>query len=437
MLRPTITLLLSLLSCAVALGENFRVGPAANRGEPKRLVHDHLMRLAYEALDRRDAAFEKLKTPEDVAAWQESRRHIFLQALGGFPPRTPLKARVVARQQRDGYRLEKVIYESQPGLFVTALMYLPASKPPYPGVLVPCGHSDNGKVHDTYQRECILLAKNGMAALCYDPIDQGERNQLPGPSNKPQAGGTVAHCLAGVGSILLGRNTATFRVWDGIRSLDYLESRDDIDPRRLGCTGNSGGGTLTSYLMALDPRIACAAPSCYLCGFRRLLGTIGPQDAEQNIHAQIALGMDHADYLLMRAPRPTLMCTATHDYFDVVGAWDAFRQAKRVYTRLGVPENIEIAEADEKHGFTVLLRQATVQWMRRWLLKIDAPVVEPAFPLLADKDALCTPQGQVMLLDGRGAFSTSIATRRRSSPPPGGHSGAAWPRGLRLAKSAA
>ena len=316
------------------------------------------MRLAYEALDRRDAAFEKLKTPEDVAAWQESRRQIFLGLWADFPPRTPLKARVVARQQHDGYRLEKVIYESQPRHFVTALMYLPAAKPPFPGVLVPCGHSDNGKANESYQRVCILLAKNGMAALCYDPIDQGERCQLPGLAGKNRGGGTVAHCLAGVGSILLGRNTATFRVWDGMRSLDYLESRADIDPRRLGCTGNSGGGTLTSYLMALDGRIACAAPSCYLCGFRRLLETLGPQDAEQNIHAQIAFGLDHADYVLMRAPRPTLMCTATHDFFKIDGAWNAFRQAKRVYTRLGAAENIAIAEADEQHGFTVLLRQA-------------------------------------------------------------------------------
>ncbi len=399
-MRSALTLLLVMLICAAASGEDLRVAPVAGHGEPKRLVHDYLMRLASEALDRRAAAYEKLKTLQDVAAWQESRRQFFIQSLGGLPARTPLNARVVARQQRNGYRLEKVIYESQPKHFVTALLYLPVSKPPYPGVLVPCGHSDNGKAHEPYQRVCILLAMNGMAALCYDPIDQGERCQLPAPLGKPQAGGTVAHCLLGVGSLLLGRNTATYRIWDAIRGLDYLESRADIDPRRLGCTGNSGGGTLSSYLMALDDRIACAAPSCYLCGFRRLLATIGPQDAEQNIHAQIAFGMDHADYLIMRAPRPTLMCTATHDYFAVDGAWDAFRQAKRVYTRLGAPENIEIAEADEKHGFTLLLRQSAVQWLRRWLLKIDAPVIEPAFPVLGDKEALCTPQGQVMLLDG-------------------------------------
>ena len=151
----------------------------------------------------------------------------------------------------------------------------------------------------------ILLAKNGMASFCYDPIEQGERYQLLDDGGKPLVGGTTAHSLVGVGSTLLGRNTATFRVWDGMRAIDDLQSRQEIDPQRIGCTGNSGGGTLTSYLMALDPRIVCAAPSGYLCGFRRLCETIGPQDAEQNIHGQIALGMDHADYILARAPKPT------------------------------------------------------------------------------------------------------------------------------------
>ena len=210
----------------------------------------------------------------------------------------------------------------------------------------------------------------------------------------------MAHCILGVGSLLLGRNTATFRDWDGIRGLDYLESRADIDPRRLGCTGNSGGGTLTSYLMALDGRIACAAPSCYLCGFRRLLATIGPQDAEQNIHAQIAFGMDHADYVIMRCLRPTLMCTATHDYFAVDGAWDAFRQAKRVYTRLARRKTSRSPRPTSSTASPCCCDRCRREWLRRWLLKIDAPVIEPAFPVLRDKEALCTPYGQVMLLDG-------------------------------------
>src|SRR5204862_2010382 len=121
---------------------------------------------------------------------------------------------------------------------------------------------------------------------------------------------------------------ATYRVWDGIRSLDYLAGRPDIDPKRLGCTGCSGGGTLTSYLMALDDRVAVAAPSCYLTSLERLFATIGPQDAEQNITGQVAFGLEHADYVLLHAPRPTLMLTGTRDFFGIQAAATTFRGAR-------------------------------------------------------------------------------------------------------------
>ena len=384
-----------------AVAEDLTVLPAGVEGvAPQQMVHNYLLRLAREALARRDAEYEKLKTPEQIAAYQQRVQQSFVAALGGFPERTPLSPQVIAKEDRDGYRVEKVIYESQPRHYVTAVLYLPSAKPPYPAVLVPCGHSNNGKASEPYQRVCILLAKNGMAALCYDPIDQGERYQLLDQQGKPLAGGTVAHCLAGVGSIMLGRSTATFRVWDGMRSIDYLQSRPEIDPQRIGCTGNSGGGTLTSYLMALDGRIACAAPSCYLTSLGRLVETIGPQDAEQNIHAQIARGMDHADYVLMRAPKPTLMSTATRDFFDIRGAWDTFRQAKRLYTRLGFAERVDLIETDQQHGFSTQLRVGAVRWMRRWLLHADDAITESEAKIASDKEMQCTPGGQVMLLEG-------------------------------------
>src|SRR5207253_7664132 len=123
--------------------------------------------------------------------------------------------------------------------------------------------------------------------LCYDPIGQGERIQLLDKDGKPAISrGTDEHDMVGVGALLIGSSTATYRIWDGIRSLDYLAGRAEIDPKRLGCTGNSGGGTLTAYLMALDERIGCAAPSCYITSLERLFATIGPQDAEQQITGQ-------------------------------------------------------------------------------------------------------------------------------------------------------
>jgi dienelactone hydrolase len=399
--RPLLVVAVVLASLSQAVAEDLTVLPnEIGGGAPAEMMHEYLMGLVEAALDRRDTEYEKIKTPQDVVAHQKGMRQFYVDQLGGFPERTPLNAKVVEKRDGDGCRIEKVVYESQPRLFVTALLYLPKTEPPYPGVLVPCGHSGNGKASEAYQSVCILLAKNGLAALCYDPIEQGERYQLLDEKGKPLAGGTTGHSIVGVGSTLLGRNTATYRIWDGMRSIDYLQDRPDIDPKLIGCTGNSGGGTLTSYLMALDERIACAAPSCFLTSTRRLLEVCGPQDAEQNIHAQVSGGMTHADYVLMRAPKPTLMCTATHDFFPIDGSWATFREAKRIYGRLGFAERVDLIETDARHGFSTQLRVGTVRWMRRWLLKIDDAITETEPTILTDEEALCTPRGQVMLIEG-------------------------------------
>jgi dienelactone hydrolase len=367
-------------------------------GPPRQLLTRLLKQQAAEALDRRQTAYEALKTPEQVAAYQERLRKQFLEHLGAFPERTPLNAQVVGTVKRDRYHVEKLVYESQPHHYVSADLFLPDGDPPFPAVLLPAGHSADGKLEN--QRPAILLALHGIAALCYDPIGEGERYQFLDGDGKPRYRPTTEHTLLAAGCVPLGRNTATYRVWDGIRSLDYLAGRKDIDPKRLGVTGCSGGGTLTSYLMALDERVACAAPSCYVTSFRRLLDTIGPQDAEQNVHGQLAFGMDHADYLLLRAPRPTLLLASTRDFFDIRGTWDSFREAERCYTRLGFPERVALVETDAQHGYNKTQREAMLRWMRRWLAGKDEAVTEPEFETVPGKDLLCTARGQTLLLDG-------------------------------------
>lgn len=275
-------------------------------GVPKtKMMSEFLKKQAMAALDKRKAAFENLQTNEDLKQWQEERRAFFLRQIGGLPERTPLNPQVTGVLERDGYRIEKLYFESQPGLHVTGLLYIPNGEGPFPAVLHPTGHSASAKNRDLYQEASIVIAKAGCAVLCYDPIGQGERKQITWSDGKPVAS-TMQHSLIDYGAHLLGSNTAQIMIWDGMRAIDYLQSRPDIMPDKIGCTGISGGGTNTSYLMALDDRIVAAAPGCYLTGFRSLLNTIGPQDAEQNIHEQIAFGMDHADYVLMHLPKPTL-----------------------------------------------------------------------------------------------------------------------------------
>jgi dienelactone hydrolase len=360
----------------------------------ERFLKDEASRL----LAARKRQVAAMKTAEQIHARQESLKASFRKSLGDMPERSPLHPQVVGTRQEQGYRVERVLFESRPNHHVTGLLYLPDAKAPVPGVLVPCGHTANGKAGESYQRVCILLARNGLAAFCYDPIGQGERVQKLDSEGKPaiRQGSTTEHTLAGIGAILVGRQAASYRVWDGFRALDYLAGRPEIDPARLGCTGNSGGGTLTSYLMALDDRIAVAAPSCYISSLERLFATIGPQDAEQNITGQVALGLDHADYVTMRAPKPTLLAVGTRDFFDIQGSWDTFREVKLIYGRLGFGERVDLFESDEEHGFTGPRRVASVRWLRRWLLKIDDAITEPELPTATDEQVQCTTTGQVL-----------------------------------------
>ncbi len=383
--------------------------------KPAALFYASLQQRAYAALDRRVAELASVKTPEQAAAYQQRLRKAMIEQLGGFPERTPLNAQTVGTIEADGYKIEKVLFESQPGHHVTANFYLPAGAGPFPAVCVSSGHSRTGKTADYNQRFAIAMVRAGIAALAYDPIGQGERSQILTPEGKPQfTSTTTEHFLVGVGSILVGKNTATYRIWDGMRAIDYLCSRPEIDASRIGFTGCSGGGTLTSYVMALDERVVCAAPSCYLTTFRRLIETIGPQDAEQNIFGQLAAGIDQTDYVLMRAPRPTIISATSGDFFDIQGSWDNYRQAKQFYGLLGFPERVDLVEAPGGHGVTPTNLLGIARWMRRWLLNKDDAISLERLDTRKEAELLCTERGQVLLLSGeRSVYDLNVAIEEK------------------------
>ena len=382
---------------------------------PRKMLSTFLLAEAQKQFDARRAEIAALKTPADVERRQVMLKSRMIEALGGFPAKTPLKPQVVGKEKRDGYRIEKVIYESRPNHHVTATLYLPDGKGPHPGCLMPIGHSNNGKAAESIQRGAILLVKNGIAVLTYDPIGQGERRQLLDDSLKAAIpNSTNEHTLVGVGALLVGTSTATYRIWDGIRSLDYLESRPEIDAKKLGCTGSSGGGTLTSYLMALDDRIVAAAPSCYITSLERLFATIGPQDAEQNITGQVALGIEHADYLTMHAPRPTLIAAATKDFFDIHGTKTTFREAKQIFGIFNQSERVDLVEYNTGHGYPKPQREAVTRFMRRWLLDKDEAIVEPEIAVVKDAELQCTRSGQVLEdFKGKSAFHLNAELEKK------------------------
>ena len=360
-----------------------------------------------------DAAWRETRTPEAFAARQREMRDRMIAAIGGLPERTPLNAKTVAVVPRQGYRVEKVLFESLPGVYVTGLLYLPdaaAFPGPRPAFALTCGHSVNGKGSADYQRACVLAAHAGIASLIYDPMEQGERSQT-----KRGPGICGGHNRIGVSASLLGWSMARFRIWDAMRALDYLASRPEIRADRLGMMGNSGGGTMTSLVMALEPRLRAAAPSCYLTSLREVCEHMGPQDAEQNIFGQLTFGLNHAGYILLQAPTAICVCCCHDDMFTFKGTMDTFRTVHAAVDPLGWPERFAMADVPGPHGWKESIRTASIAWMRRWLAdETDAiPLKMPEYRMLdadfninrvdhgLDAPAYqVTPKGRVLDLPG-------------------------------------
>jgi cephalosporin-C deacetylase-like acetyl esterase len=385
----------------------YQVLPAEHEAtDPSQLLKNYQLKEAKKQFDARRAEIAQITTAGQLEARRKKIGQQLLAINGPFPAKTPLHARVTGKIDCDGYTIEKVIYESHPGHHVTANLYLPEqTDPPVPGVLVPCGHSRLGKAYPSYQKICISLAKNGMAALIYDPIGQAERRQILNDQGRPAVGPAIEHHAAGVAGNLVGLGAANHMMHSGMRGIDYLLSRPEVDGQKIGCTGNSGGGTLSAYLVAFDDRILAAAPSCWLTTQEKMFETIGPQDAEQSFPNQTAMGIEHADFLTLAAPRRVLMCLATYDEFDIEGSKETFAEAQRLYELLGVGQNVEYFEYPDKHGFSLPRRQAAMRFLRRHLLGKDDNLVEPEMEVQDAKTLQCTSGGQVLWeLKGRSLY---------------------------------
>lgn len=367
-------------------------------GNANTLLLDYLLQQLDKHYDARRKTIEQVLTSQEkLLKYQQELRRKYHKLLGRFPEKTPLNACVTGVIECDGYRIEKVTYESRPNHHITANLYLPATgKGPFPGILVLCGHWANAKTIKEHQSICSLLAVNGMAALVVDPVSQGERYQLLTSDGKPaNRGGTLSHTLLDIGANLAGTDIVAYEAWDNIRSIDYMVSRQEIDPEKIGCTGASGGGTQTTFLMALDDRIKAAAPACYICSVESNLKTLGSPDGCQQLAGDNALGIEQVSYLTMRAPKPTLIIAAERDFFPISATRETFKEAQRVYTTLGFPDHVAMFTADAEHGFNKAMREAAASWMRRWLLNDDRPVSEPEFTLHKENDLWVTTTGQV------------------------------------------
>ena len=339
--------------------------------------------------------------------------------VGYLPDKTSLNAQSVGtiHVPNEDYYIEKIIYESRPGHHVTANLYIPTDlEGPVPGVLIACGHTSNAKAYDQYQKAAILTAKNDMVALIFDPVCQGERLQL-----YDSFVGCNAHIQQGAGARLLGINNGTYEIWDAVRSLDYLISRPEVDGDKIGMAGQSGGGTQTALMMAFDDRIDVATPVCFISSFKAATEAIGPQDDEQHFSNQGTYHFEHSDYINLFAPKPVRVIAPTQDFFPIAATRETYAEVSKTYDLLGAPDAVDLFTWEDEHNWTQPAREASVQWMKQWLLDDASPVVEPDnLQVLPDATLRCTQTGQVKtsysdektVVDFNLKYANSLQTQR-------------------------
>ena len=265
----------------------------------------HQIDTAWKLDELRKARYDAVRTETDLLQVQRETRLKLLDIIGGLPEeKTPLNPLITGTIRMDGYHIEKLIFESLPGFHVSALVYVPDGAQAHrPAVLVACGHAATGKSYPAYQKICGRLALRGYVVLCWDPVGQGERSQFWDTARAESRYNRICgeHAVMGNAAYLAGANLARWEVWDGIRALDYLFTRPEVDSTRISITGSSGGGFQTSFIGALDRRIGVVVPSCYISSLPMRMNNrifVDPDsDPEQDVYRVIDLKLIKVSYL--------------------------------------------------------------------------------------------------------------------------------------------
>ena len=354
-----------------------------------------LNHLAQKQLDGRERAIAAIRTPADADRRKAMVRARLTELIGGLPQYNgPLNARVTGRLQSDTHTIEKVIFESLPGFYITANLYRPNTPGRYPAILVPSGHTQEGKPE--VQVLAANLAAKGFIALAYDPIGQGEREQtyLPQLGRALSGGGGNEHLELGARNLLIGESVARYFIFDAKRAVDYLVSRPDVDPDRIAVTGCSGGGAITTYVGVFEPRVKAAAPGCSINSFRTLFTGPTP-DSEMSLPAFLASGLDAADFFEVAAPLPWLMMSTTEDYFIPESARAVYTEARRWYELYGAGDRVQFFVGTGPHGTPRDSREAIYRWMIRWLADGKGDPTDRPVKLYSNLELQVTRSGNV------------------------------------------
>ena len=369
----------------------------------------HQLDRAWAQDEARRARFAAVHTEADLFGLQRELRAKVMGIIGGLPTeRTPLNAKVTGTLARDGYRIERLIFESLPGFHVTASLYLPDGPAGRkPAVLVACGHAPTGKAYPAYQEIAGRLARRGYVVLVWDPVGQGERSQFWDRAKGQSRYNLVCgeHAVLGNLATLAGASLVRWMVWDGMRAVDYLLSRPEVDPAHIAVTGTSGGGFQATWLGALDERIGLVAPSCFVTSLpMRMANRIfedPDSDPEQDPAGLVAEGVDHPGLLLLAYPRPVHVAAAVKDFFPIEGTRRTVRELQAIYGAFGHGDRFALAEGYHGHQYSAENQEAAFAFLDRWVGKAATVGLASVSPL--EPEALrCTPTGQVRVdLAGR------------------------------------
>jgi pimeloyl-ACP methyl ester carboxylesterase len=409
--------------------EAFRVLPPADAPGPQ--ISSYLLyqtQLAWHQDQLRQERWSQIKTESDLLRLRAELKKSLLDAIGGLPTeKTDLHATITGRIAGNGYHIEKLLYQSLPGFYVTALVYVPENGDKiHPAVLVPAGHATNGKDH--YQALSERLALRGYLVISWDPVGQGERSQFWDAKAKKSRYNLVCgeHGVMGNLAYLAGANLARWEVWDGMRAVDYLLTRPDVDGERINITGTSGGGTQTALLGALDDRIKVIIPSCYITALpmrveNRIFADYD-SDPEQDPYGLISRGIDNAGTLLTMYPRPVMIATATLDFFPIQGSHKTYFEVSTIYKRFGHADRIAFTESYNKHNYSLKNQEAALNFLDRFN-KMPVRHGLPPVTAYTDAELQVTASGQVTvdfpdghtLLHYIAAYATEAARHNRKT----------------------
>ena len=338
--------------------------------------------------------YKTTKAWEARAAWLRDR----IRASSGLvpePERTPLKPRVFDKLERDGYTIEKAFIESRPGFYCTGNLYRPRGQQgPFPAVACPHGHWGQGRFgHEppkgSVPARCITLARLGYVVFAYDMVGYNDSGRQTGRHRG---------VFASPHNELWGLSMMHLQSWNTIRAIDFLQSLPDVDPKRIGLTGCSGGGTQTFMVMGIEPRVTAAAPCCMVSGIMQ-----GGCECENA--PLLRIESNNIEISALMAPRPLIIPSATGDWTRETPKVE-YPSIRRVYQLYGVADRVANVHTKSGHGYNKTHRQGVYTFFRRWLKGV------------ADGKAITEPPSRSTRRRTSSSSASAPCPRTPRTPPP-------------------